>query len=543
VSVVAFILLLQPGHLSAQEAVERRVVEDLNRLRARLAEGESSGDVAALDGLYADDVVFQTPETAPVVGSEALLALWSFVFGRATLDAEYTSRSLRVFADEAEDAGTVVYSIAPADGSAGATESLHYELRYRRAGYRHWVIESALYSDEPDPGLRFPGLPTPTGPFAIGSVDLIYVDSSRADLLSADGEFRRVSAQVWYPASRPTEAVPVRYRTPEMVRAAAAFLGWPAFFNTFLTLVDTHSFQDASPSSGAPFPVVVYHHGYGGFTRVHVALIEELASHGYVVASVGHAYESAYLQGPDTVVPFDPENAAYVARLAEAHGQEQEALKDAIVSAATIEEQVSAYRDLLEASPLHQESTRLWAADGSFILDRLAEINGADGVLGGSMDLSRVGAIGHSLGGAASGQSVVDDDRVVAGVDMDGFMFGDYVGDNSDAAFLYMSAARSWAGVGGSALTAHFERAAGPAYLLVIDGFEHGSFTDLPLFASAWPGEGTGTNGARAIDIQRVYVRSFFDRHLKDVASPALQGDSPTYPEVRIRTRNTLGPS
>ena len=94
-------------------------------------------------------------------------------------------------------------------------------------------------------------------------------------------------------------------------------------------------------------------------------------------------------------------------------------------------------------------------------------------------------------------------------------------------------------GTTGSALAAPFARAAGPAYLVVIDGFEHGSFTDLPLFASAWPGEASGTHGRRAIEIQRAYVRAFFDRHLRLVSSPILQGNPESYPEASLRTRNT----
>ena len=103
---------------------------------------------------------------------------------------------------------------------------------------------------------------------------------------------------------------------------------------------------------------------------------------------------------------------------------------------------------------------------------------------------------------------------------------------------MFVSAARPWAGVGGSALAVFFERSTGPSYLVVIDGFEHGTFTDLPLFVRAWPGEGGDVDGERALGIQRAYVRAFFDRHLVGEPAPLLDGISPDYPEVAIRSRN-----
>ena len=529
------------AHEIAQAGQERSDMDALTDIRSRLQQAETAGDLGALADIYASDVVFQTPEIAAVVGSDAVLALWHFLLERGSLTVTYVSSGIRVSDAEAEDRGTIVQAYSPVDGSAPSTDTLHYELRYRRADDGSWKVASALFSREPGPELRVPQLPVPTGPYQVGSLDLLYVDSARTEIFTdATEDARSVSAQVWYPASPRAGAKPAKYSTPEATRAAGAFLGWPIFFNSVFALVDTHSFPGAPPATAAgPFPVIVYHHGYGGFTRVHVALIEDLASHGYVLVSVGHAFESAFLETPGGVIPFEPDNPGYVARLEEAHGDSQEALKDAILSAGEVEEQADAYRNLRAASPRHQESTRMWAADGSFILDRLAELNESDGVLAGTLDLSRVGVIGHSLGGAAAGQAVLDDNRVIAGIDMDGFMFGDYLGSNSDAAFMFISAVRSWAGVGGSALTVFFERASGPAYLVLIDGFEHCSFTDLPLFPSMCPGEGVGSDGERALHIQRAYVRAFFDRHLEGRSAPLLDGPASDYPEVAIRSRNT----
>jgi hypothetical protein len=44
--------------------------------------------------------------------------------------------------------------------------------------------------------------------------------------------------------------------------------------------------------------------------------------------------------------------------------------------------------------------------------------------------------------------------------------------------------------------------------------------------------------GERMIDIQNVYSLAFFDKHLKGLAAPLLDGPSPDYPEVEFMSRH-----
>jgi predicted dienelactone hydrolase len=63
-----------------------------------------------------------------------------------------------------------------------------------------------------------------------------------------------------------------------------------------------------------------------------------------------------------------------------------------------------------------------WAADVRFLLDRLEALNqpGAVGVLGGRMDLSRIGYVGASFGGSVVVQTLLEEPRIKAGVAQDG---------------------------------------------------------------------------------------------------------------------------
>ena len=54
----------------------------------------------------------------------------------------------------------------------------------------------------------------------------------------------------------------------------------------------TWSLVDAPPRTGAPLPVLLFSHGYTAHPSAYTALLEDLASHGYVVLSVVHPYEA-----------------------------------------------------------------------------------------------------------------------------------------------------------------------------------------------------------------------------------------------------------
>jgi len=233
---LAMALLLSTRGATGQEHSD---VDGLADLRSRLEQAESSGDLVALAELYAHDIIYQTSETAPVVGSDAVLLLWRTFLDRATLNSTYSSTDQRVWGDEAEDRGVTVQAYTMHDGGEETADTLHYTLRYTRTPSGAWQITTALYADDPNSGLRVPRLLPPTGWYQVGVLDLQAVDSSRAELLSEDpSDLRSVSAQVWYPARPAGSARPEKYRTREMTRAAASFLGWPIVFNSFFEIVD-----------------------------------------------------------------------------------------------------------------------------------------------------------------------------------------------------------------------------------------------------------------------------------------------------------------
>ena len=99
-----------------------------------------------------------------------------------------------------------------------------------------------------------------------------------------------------------------------------SFLGIiPKFLSRQATLVKTHAILDAPPAEGQA-PVLIFSHGYTGYIAQNTPQVEELASRGYVVASIGHTGEAAAVPFPDgRIIPID--SAVLDAQLAELKAQ------------------------------------------------------------------------------------------------------------------------------------------------------------------------------------------------------------------------------
>ena len=87
--------------------------------------------------------------------------------------------------------------------------------------------------------------------------------------------------------------------------------------------------------------------------------------------------------------------------------------------------------ELVSGEPFQRLANKLlteWTADMAFTLDRLAADHGK---LSGRLDMARVGAFGHSFGGAQALQFCRDDPRCKAAVDVDGAPLGRVVGSGA----------------------------------------------------------------------------------------------------------------
>ena len=378
--------------------------------------------------------------------------------------------------------------------------------------------------DAPAPEIPEHPFALPTGPHALGMTEYFWTDESRPEPFTRDpDDARSVAVRVWYPADgsgaggEPDGAPYV----PDM----AEFGSGEDFL--VVTHVRTNAVLDAAPAAG-PFPVLVYHHG-GSWTRfTSTFTTEELASHGYIVVSVGHNgfNKTHFLPDGTSVVPDTltfPEPTGDL--LADARGS----------------------WDFLDEHHFPE-----WVADAVFVLDQLDALNGS-GRFAGRLDLDRIGMYGWSFGGATSIEmSVVVDERVKAAIDQDGQLFGSAPDVGTDKPFMLMhntelpdpppdddpevaeANVRAFvellADVGRTD-AALKTASTGDWYEVTIAGTNHGSFSDLVIFTPAFAAT---IETARGHEIINALTVAFFDRYLKGAEAPLLDDPGAVFPEVAV---------
>ncbi|WP_411081184.1 alpha/beta hydrolase family protein [Streptomyces sp. cmx-18-6] len=347
-------------------------------------------------------------------------------------------------------------------------------------------------------------LPRPTGRHVVGTRSLPLTDVGRGDPFASPPGPRELMVQLWYPTGSPAPSPHRRgpaapYTDPGTAAALEADWGMRP---GVLKGVGTHARAGGRP---APWTrsAVVLSHGRGASRVLTSGLAEELASHGHLVAAVDHTYDAAAVRFPD-------------GRL--------------LLGALPAEVDDWEAQDRLEVG--------VRAADLRCVADALCRrARPFAGVA-----VQRVGLLGHSLGGAAAAEAMRLDRRFVAGLDLDGGLFGASVPETGlDRPFLLLTSSpdhETWA-----RWRAHHRHWGRHLHLA---GGGHLSATDVPALAEAaglrerWPeplfDEFLGTIAPhRAATVTRACATAFFDRFLLGLRRPLLDAPAPRYPELRFR--------
>jgi dienelactone hydrolase len=347
---------------------------------------------------------------------------------------------------------------------------------------------------------RTPYLPEPTGRCPVGTTSLWLTDNSRPDPWAAGVNARELMVSLWYPAM-PSDGRRAWYMTPAESGLQLTSRDITSVPPGVLSTTRTNAVSDAPPTGRQrALPLVVLSPGFTNSRSALTALAEDLASHGYVVAGIDHAYESYGTAFPDGRV------TTCLARETRGRGK-------------GFWEKLSAGR----------------AADVSFVLDELTGARPAWPVAA-LIDPSRIAMAGHSIGGGAAIAALLADSRIRAGIDMDGTIHVPIPDPGLSRPFLFLGKQSNYTpGSGGNVTT--WEHAwrllTGWKRWLVVAGAVHASFNDLALLADQ-VGIDVDAHlpGARSLDITRAYVRAFFDQHLRGEPQALLDQPSPRYPEV-----------
>ncbi len=330
-----------------------------------------------------------------------------------------------------------------------------------------------------------------TGEYAVAQSEAILIDSSRIESFETDGSCREVPVHFYYP--------------------------------------DNLSEDDAA------FPLVIFSHGAFGYYQSNTSTYMELAGNGYVVVSLDHPYHSFYTTDSDgktiTADPVFIQTAMSVGNDPDAQYTEEEIYE------------------------ITSEWMQLRIDDVNFVVDTLEEA--ADGKFGDAwyfgktsekdieeiislIDVSKIGLMGHSLGGATA-VTVGRRDDIGAVVDLDGTMLGEEIGVEegipiinnepyTTPLFCITNEPHHMSAVEAGKLSYSYVNNvildnADVGFETYVVGSEHMDFTDLPLFSPFLAGMlGKGPVDAEyCIDTTNELILEFFDCYLKGKGTFALR--------------------
>ena len=368
-----------------------------------------------------------------------------------------------------------------------------------------------------------PPLPPPTGPHSISSSRFEWTDESRpevADLARRDARgalrtvpasgARRVIVRVWYPAvsdARWVETAPYNAAAASLQGVLRDTARLALYGSTF-----THATENRPVVPDARFPLVVFSPGSGMFAEDYTALLEDIASHGFIVAAIAHpgvnllAFGDGSISGewpgwrpPRTLsMSLEPDSLRRSWRFFKA--------RDAYL-----------------------------AADVLFVIRRLMTPGATP--LWESLDTARVGVFGHSTGGAVAAAAATADERtpIRALLVYDVILPGALYDQPIPWPFMLMRTTATHYPKG------YTERQLETYGHLAADGFDvrllgaaHQSFTDR-LVLSARTVEGADS-AALHLRLIGEYSTAFFARYLKLESVPLLDDTT------RVRTGLTLTP-
>jgi len=351
-------------------------------------------------------------------------------------------------------------------------------------------------------------LPSPTGEHPVGRTSFDWVDETRPDPVDSS-KHREIVVWVWYPAtsrsdSDPAEWMPGKWGEEFWSEYSRSRAGAAVNRGSAISTIRSHANADAAAdSSGRRYPVLLFAAGPGTTPLDYAAVVEDVASHGYIVVGVvspDFARATVFADGR-VVQGHDP------VHLATLGGQRP-----------TTALAIRAFED----------AARSYGKDLSFALTRLSTAR--RGALAGRADLARVGVFGHSLGGAAALQCAHDDPRVRAVFDIDGSPIWNPQNGALRKPVLVLSAAST------NVDYRVVLDGATPGRHLRVAGTVHTFSSDMRMMPFVPQGVSNPQNGAttpaRALRITARYLEAFFDRYLDGRREPLLDGPSADYPEV-----------
>ncbi len=315
--------------------------------------------------------------------------------------------------------------------------------------------------------------PVPTGEYAVGTFTYTVYNDREEKMYNAIGSERSIPVKVYYPAAKESvERLPkARYMSKATISAIRKNYYVPINYEKVESDGTNRSecYENAPFLEGRRFPLILFNHGFGSYIEAHTYLYIELASHGYVVASIGHPYEGMITELDDGTTYNRPK------------GITSKCYSPVIPSTIA----------LLKHQKAKGTNEELWAKFDAvqkrynrFLMDRIPEweldTKAALKVLkdkySNMIDFENgIGVAGHSLGGATAYALCEDEpETFTCGINMDGGLFGNHDGKVITTPFIQMNCEANK-----TTVTVAFVKNKNVAYHAVFRDMQHLGFSDL----------------------------------------------------------------
>lgn len=385
-------------------------------------------------------------------------------------------------------------------------------------------------------------LPSPNGDYIVGTTSYSIIDGTRLEVHSENANDKReLFVEVWYPSSSNSlKELPV----PKSIwnELYKGDIDRVSFFMNYLKGIKTHSYPNIPPNNeNELFPLILFNHALQMFTSQNTLLMEHLASHGYIVVSIAHPYESLRVNLPEagTVMP------EFIMSM-EKFNQSMEWIrkasapinkaKDRVKLIDDAEKRASVILEAIESSELNNV-VKEWELDNKFILDELLFSNDKNYFFREIIDTSRIGVMGVSIGGAVATEFTKSDDRIKAGINIDGLQYGNRNKEGLKKPFMMLYSED------GKGLNEFLMLDTNNDYYeITFTNSRHPDFTDMTLI---WPfmrvyGQLGKIPGDRMVKITNSVIQNFWDSYLKN--KPIQEFRKMEYPELeqKVKLKSSL---
>lgn len=360
-------------------------------------------------------------------------------------------------------------------------------------------------------------LPRPTGPYNVGVSTHFLKDMSRH---SNDEKSRPLLVRIYYPSVQMQKEYPP-YLSDTMhlykEKILKAYKVSPQDLE-YLDEIKDWAMPDAPMNVGdSTFPVLFFSPGIFMAAQLYSSLIEEMASHGYLVVAINHTDACWPVIFPDGSSPV------ILPELSNIFSNKK--------------------RSCMQTFDMTQET---WIKDVEFVLSWLR-----NQPLTKSLDLSHMGIFGHSFGGSIATEASRQYNDFKAMANLDGMLFGGNWDKPFETPSLFVVAEKQLtqeealkAGLTieqCDSLVARrskkvFDLLKDNSFYVTLKDADHAAFVDSKLIKSPL-GKKNGLNPLRGIEISRALLVDFFDHYLRNKKSTVLKEQNPRFPDILIKQK------